>query len=69
MQFIAFHWIANDNEHCIIGVFVLLLVPSMEREGPQDQSSTVTLSGTCTIINILYVPNISREAETIGENL
>ena len=25
---------------------------SVEREGPQDQSSTDTLSGTCTLIEI-----------------
>ena len=52
MQLITFRWIANDNQHCIIGVYVLLLVPSLEREGPQDQSSTDSLSGTCAIIKI-----------------
>ena len=31
---------------------LLLLVHSMDREVPQDQSSTDTLSGTCTLIEI-----------------
>ena len=31
---------------------ILLLGHSMDREGPQDQSSTDTLSGTCTLIEI-----------------
>ena len=69
MQLIALQLIANDNQHCIISVYVILLVLSMEREEPHSQSSTVTLSSTCIIINILYVPIISREAETIRENV
>ena len=40
----------------------------MESEGLQDQSSTDTLSGTCTLIETYYVPNVNREAETIGQN-
>ena len=31
---------------------LLLLAHGMDREGPQDQSSTDTLSGTCTLIEI-----------------
>ena len=36
----------------LCGYILLILVHSMEREGPQDQSSTDTLSGTCTLIEI-----------------
>ena len=31
---------------------LLLLAHRMDREGPQDQSSTDTISGTCTLIEI-----------------
>ena len=37
----------------VLCVYILLvLAHSMKREGPQDQSSTDTLSGTCTLIEI-----------------
>ena len=37
----------------VLCVYILLVLGhSMEREGPQDQSSTDTLSGTCTLIEI-----------------
>ena len=37
----------------VLYVYILLvLVESMEKERPQDQSSTDTLSGTCTLIEI-----------------
>ena len=37
----------------VLYVYILLVLGhSMEREGSQDQSSTDTLSGTCTLMEI-----------------
>ena len=52
----------------VIIMFLSLVTTSMDREQQQDQSSTDTLSGTYTFIEIYCVPNINRQAEIIGQN-
>ena len=43
---------SNNQLYTLVYVMLLLLGHITDKERQQDQSSTVTLSGTCTLIEI-----------------